>query len=272
MVSCVTDDISSPFPGLSILNFEPGMDMQAFRLSLREVLLKLFPNHKLDLSSAYNTAHRSPNTPRDEWSPDHYWHSDQSYIAKRPFATALYGAEIDGEVAGTDFIDTRELLLYIAKDDPKLFAQLANLSGVFTWSSYFDRTLQKAGEDAIDRAREINGMQSISSIAQIRALRYPASTHPLIQIHPVTKEETLYFDERVIRIAGIPRIEDIEIQEKLRAYLELSNDELARRPYFHHMEWEPGQMTIFTNTGTLHRALAGNDGLRTLHRSLVIGT
>jgi len=245
------------------------MDMGSFRTLLRDVLAVLYSDHHLALSASYNTAHRTPNAPRDAWSPDHFWHSDQSYLPKRPFATVLYGAQIEGQIAGTDYIDTRKLLQFIEQDDPQLFAELGKLSGVFSWSSYFDRTIQKFGQPAIDRAREVNGMQSIGTIAQARALCYPASTHPLIQPHPITGDPTLYFDERLMRFEGVPKDKDLLIQSKLRVYLELDDDELTARPYFHHHDWEPGQMVLFTNTGTLHRAVGGNDGTRTLHRTLV---
>jgi hypothetical protein len=120
-----------PFPGLTILPFEPGMDMESFRDLLQNVISELYQNQSLVLHSKHNTSHRSPNSPRDEWAPDHYWHSDQSYGKKRPYATALYGNHIEGAVAGTNFIDTQKLLSYIAIDDPDLFAQLKDLSCVF---------------------------------------------------------------------------------------------------------------------------------------------
>jgi taurine dioxygenase len=268
-MSTLTEDKVVPFPGLTILTFDSGLSMDEFRELLGEVIVELYVDRDLALSASYNTSHRTPDTPRDHWSPDHYWHSDRSYSPKRPFATVLYGSIIEGQVAGTDFIDTKELLKYIAKDDPELFAQIVELSGVFAWSSYFDQTIVRAGQPAIDRAKQINGTQCISTIANVRALQYPASTHPLIQPHPEDNKDTLYFDERVVRLEGIPRVLDIEIQAKLRAYLELDGDELANRPYFYHHDWEPGQMVLFTNTGTLHRAVSGNEGTRTLHRSLV---
>ncbi len=191
---------------------------------------------------------------------------------KRPYATALYGNHIEGAVAGTNFIDTQKLLSYIAIDDPDLFAQLKGLSCVFSWSSYFDRTVHKAGPEAIEKARKANGLASLNTIANIRAIKYPAMTYPMLQTHPITGKDTLYFDERVVRIVNIPRETDVLIQKELRSYFELDPIELAKRPYFYEHKWEPGQMVLFTNTGTLHCASPGNEGIRTLHRSLVLAS
>ena len=96
----------------------------------------------------------------------------------------------------------------------------------------------------------------------------PEATHPLVRTHPETRRKSLYLNpNRMERIAGLERDESDRLLDALITHA-------TQMKYQYRHVWRPGDIVIWDNRCTMHKANADYpDGERRLmHRVIVAGT
>jgi taurine dioxygenase len=175
------------------------------------------------------------------------WHTDGTHL-KQPVTTSmLYCVVAPGEGGETEFADTAtayddlpiDLRAFI--DDKKAIHSYLLLQQ----RSFPDRPLSEV------KRREI-----------------PDILQSLVWLHPVTGRKALYLGEHIIAgVEGMPKDEGIALVTQLREH--------ATQPrYVYRHTWQPGDMLIWDNRCTLHRAtyLDVIKQKRRLHRTTINGT
>ena len=174
-----------------------------------------------------------------------HWHTDDSYMAVPSTATLLYGEVVPPRGGDTSFANKR--MAYEALPD-ETRASIAGLSAVHTYQSR--RNLSPVPE----RTEE-------------EKARTPPVTHPLVRTHPETGRKALYLNpNRIDRIEGMPLADGDALLDALIDH--------ATRPAFVHVHtWQPGDIVIWDNRCTMHRASPHEgDHPRRLMRILIEGT
>jgi len=95
-----------------------------------------------------------------------------------------------------------------------------------------------------------------------------ASIHPVVRVHPETKERVLYVNPSFTR-----DIVDLAPRES-RHILDLLFEQIARPEYAVRFKWEPGSVAFWDNRAALHlapRDFEHVDGDRVLHRITLVG-
>ena len=95
-----------------------------------------------------------------------------------------------------------------------------------------------------------------------------ASIHPVVRVHPETRERVLYVNPSFTR-----EIVDLSPRES-RHVLDLLFTELARPEYTVRFAWEPGSVAFWDNRAALHlapRDFEHVEGDRVLHRITLVG-
>jgi alpha-ketoglutarate-dependent taurine dioxygenase len=96
----------------------------------------------------------------------------------------------------------------------------------------------------------------------------PPVDHPLVRTHPDTGRPALYLGNHAIGIVGMPEDESAALLDTLLAH--------ATQPRFVYAHrWRPGDLVMWDNRCTLHRAVANfdmNRYRRVMHRNVVKGT
>jgi alpha-ketoglutarate-dependent taurine dioxygenase len=166
------------------------------------------------------------------------WHTDKPYYAKPPALTTLHAVELPPEGGDTEFANTR--LAYEALSD-EVKRQIEGLRVVFRW---------EAGRRPGYYANEL-----------------PPVDHPLVRTHPDTGEKALYLGNHAMRILGMSEDEGAALLATLLDH--------ATQPQFTYAHrWRPGDLVMWDNRCTLHRAVANyemNRYRRIMHRNVVKG-
>ncbi|MET0699002.1 MAG: TauD/TfdA family dioxygenase [Mycobacterium sp.] len=95
-----------------------------------------------------------------------------------------------------------------------------------------------------------------------------ASIHPVVRVHPETKERVVYVNPSFTR-----EIVDLAPRES-RHILDLLFEQIARPEYAVRFRWEPGSVAFWDNRAALHlapRDFEHVDGDRVLHRITLVG-
>jgi taurine dioxygenase len=175
-----------------------------------------------------------------------HWHSDDSYKAVPCSLTMLYGLEVP-EIGG----DTQFTNMYRAYDDlsPERQRRIVNLRVVHKYDSPRKGT-------------------AIATLRSDEAAQLPDVIHPLVRRHPETHRQALYMNpNRMSHILGLERGEsDRLLDELIRHAIE------PRYQYRH--QWRPGDIVIWDNRCTMHKANAdyAPGAKRVMHRIIVEGT
>ena len=166
------------------------------------------------------------------------WHTDKPYYRTPPLFTTLYAVELPPEGGDTEFANTR--LAYEAlPEDMK--QRIAGLRVVFQWEH---------GRRPGYYASEL-----------------PPIDHPLVRTHPETGRKALYLGHHAMRIAGMGEAEGAALLDALLAHVTQPRFTYAHR-------WRPGDLVIWDNCATLHRAVANYEMTRyrrVMHRNVVKG-
>ncbi len=270
LYSEVLEPVDEPMPGVEVFQLDAGMSEGEFE-DFTDTLV--IPEH-WDLDGQRTPMRpavrlggtiamsRTVDTPREPWAPDHHWHSDRTYWGDNQFASVLYAQSIDGDVAGTGLINTTLLLEAIEDDEPGIFEELSSTQTVFSVRRYYEEILpEKGSPEAIQRTLDRFDASSLSEVADKEERRYPEKAFPTLPMHPIWGVPVIMLDEvRSVRITNLPQSRGDEIIDLVvERYLRLDHDELAERPYYERHEWEEGQVLIFPQVGTLHRADASPD-------------
>jgi taurine dioxygenase len=166
------------------------------------------------------------------------WHTDKPYYRTPPALTTLHAVELPPDGGDTEFANTR--LAYEAlPDDMK--RRLEGLRVVFQW----ERGLRPG----------------------YYANELPPVDHPMVRTHPDTGRKALYIGNHAMRVVGMAEDEGTALLAGL-----LDHATQPRFTYAH--RWRPGDLVIWDNRCTLHRAVANyemNRYRRVMHRNVVKG-
>lgn len=162
------------------------------------------------------------------------WHTDATWLAEPP-AYALLHMETPCEVGG----DTMWCSATAAYDQlaPPLQELLCKLTVIHDNETFIQGVYEKAGDAA-------------EGIAAGLREHYPAVEHPMVRTHPDTGRRSLLYSHRFIkRIVGFHEDESKAIISFL--------GEWVKEPRFHvRWHWEKGDLAIWDERSTLHRASA----------------
>ncbi|MBX3661074.1 MAG: TauD/TfdA family dioxygenase [Burkholderiales bacterium] len=175
-----------------------------------------------------------------------HWHSDLSYKPQPALVTLLYGIECPPTGADTQFAD-----MYAA------FAGLpeARRRKLQALRAVHDRNFRYS---ALYPGRPPLTAEQVAKV--------PPVEHPLVRVHPATGRPALFVAKDVVsHIVGMPEAESRALIDELEAF--------ATRPdriYSH--KWRPGDLVVWDNRCTLHRATPYDPQYRrTLYRTQVRG-
>jgi taurine dioxygenase len=175
-----------------------------------------------------------------------HWHSDDSYKAVPCSLTMLYGVAVP-EVGG----DTQFTNMYAAYDDlpPATKARIADLKVVHKYDSPRKGT-------------------KIATLGADETSQLPDVTHPLVRRHPETGRKALYMNpNRMSHIVGLERAESDGL-------LDMLTQHAIQPKYQYRHKWRPGDIVIWDNRCTMHKANADYPAgaRRVMHRIIVEGT
>lgn len=158
------------------------------------------------------------------------WHSDVSYELQPPGTT--FFAVLEGPDAGGDtlFADTVEAYKRLSPEFQK------RLDGLHILHSSYTQSRNSVAHGGIER-------------------RSPAEhIHPLIRVHPVTKEKAIYVNRPFAkRIIELKDEESDHLLNFLYKHIESAHDLQLRA------NWEPNTVVIWDNRRTVHTAIVDWD-------------
>jgi taurine dioxygenase len=180
------------------------------------------------------------------------WHTEMSYGSTIGYVNVLYAVEVPQRngrpLGGTEFINTRA-----AYDDlaPAVQARIECLNATHDVQNYWDH------------ARDMGSNRP--AFSSEHRLTKPLVSHPMVMKHPVTDASFLYCNSGfTVRVNGLA---DAESERLLGELFEHQSQPRYRCLY----EWTVGDVLIWDNLGTQHRAIAdyGPDEHRLMKRCQV---
>lgn len=173
------------------------------------------------------------------------WHTDMSYVAEPPQASALYSLEVPESGGDTGFSN-----MYLALE--RLPAELRR--GIEGRVCRHDASRNSAGElrrgyvDAPDPSQTVG------------------ADHPLVRTHPVTGKKALFLGRR--RNAYIPGLPLADSE----ALLDALWDHASRPELAWYQQWRPGDLVLWDNRCVMHRRDAFDPAARrVMHRTQIKG-
>lgn len=178
------------------------------------------------------------------------WHSDVTFVPNYPKVTVLRGVVVPP--VGGDTVWANTTLAYETLPAPlKIFAD--NLRAVH--SNAYDYAVSHrvaSSPEALEYRRIFTATQF-------------ETEHPVVRIHPVTGERTLLLGHFVKKFVGLS-------QRDSRSILEFFQDHITNVDNTVRWQWKVGDVAIWDNQATQHRAVNDfGDEPRLLRRSTVEG-
>lgn len=166
------------------------------------------------------------------------WHTDMSYSRGIAFANVLYAVEVprrDGEALGaTEFAN-----MYAAYENlpESLKSSLANATAVHDFEKFWEEMRRRPGSTR-------------APLTEAQRRQKPPVSHPIFLAHPVSGRKVLYANPGyTVRIEGMGERESAETLDVLFRH------QLQPR-YRHAHRWTEGDVLIWDDICTLHRAIA----------------
>jgi taurine dioxygenase len=178
------------------------------------------------------------------------WHTDMSYVAKPSLGSLFYAVTVPPEGGDTCFAGARAAWEALPEREK---AALDGVRAVHDYP-YFDAKLCEIHPDRIPLDEE-------------QLARVPPVAHPIARTHPETGRKALYLSVEVIsQVEGMPP------EDGRRLCAELGDYVTSDRFVYRH-RWKPGDLLIWDNRCTLHKATAYDhrQHVRTMHRTTVKG-
>ncbi len=174
-----------------------------------------------------------------------YWHTDDSYLAEPAKITMLHARELPSRGGDTQFINC--------------FAVLDAMPD--------EMRRRIEGMRAVHVYRSRRGKSRVAERTEAERSETPDVVHPLIRTHPESGRKALFINpNRIDHIEGQDAAASDEILDELY--------EFAFRPEFqYHHDWRPGDLVMWDNRCTMHRADPEFDQRerRIMHRVLIEG-
>jgi alpha-ketoglutarate-dependent 2,4-dichlorophenoxyacetate dioxygenase len=158
------------------------------------------------------------------------WHTDASFNKVRGAYSLLAAHVVPDQGADTEFADMRA-----AYDDlPQTMKnKIENL----------------VAEHSVWHSRQLAGYPEPT---QEELTARPPAKHKLVHVHPTSGRKTLYIAAHVSDISGWPRDEGRALLAELMAHA-------TQEKYVHAHKWEVGDIVIWDNLCTMHRATPFED-------------
>jgi taurine dioxygenase len=172
------------------------------------------------------------------------WHTDFSFLAAPPSVTMLHALDVPARGGDTCFVNLQRA--YDALSDG-MKAMLAGLGAVHEGGRFYGSNGVFFGED--DRGvRHLHVLQRREADGEV--------SHPVVRRHPVTGRGGLFVNQAyTLRLDGMTAEESRPILGFLY--------EWCRRPEFTYRHaWRPGDVTLWDNRATQHKAINDYDGER----------
>jgi len=173
------------------------------------------------------------------------WHTDMSYVAEPPSASALYSLEVPRQGGDTGFSN-----MYLAYETlpAELRRQIAGRRCRHDASRNSAGELRRGFVDAADPSQTVG------------------AEHPILRTHPVTGKTALFLGRRRnAYIPGMPLAESEALLDALWAHA--GRPELAW-----YQQWQAGDLVLWDNRCVMHRRDAFDpNARRVMHRTQIRG-
>lgn len=186
-----------------------------------------------------------------EWGKANRWHTDVTFTANYPAISILRAITLPRYGGSTLFANTATA--YATLPDP-LKRLVENLRAVHT--NVFDYAVNEAVPGLTETQREF---------AQTFQRREFRTEHPVVRVHPETGEPTLVLGNFVRNFTGLDAHESDLLFELLQRRITMPENTIR-------WDWSPGDVAIWDNRATQHRAVDDyDDQPRLLHRVTLMG-
>ena len=184
------------------------------------------------------------------------WHSDFSYLPAPAKYSLLYALEvpvIDGEAKGdTSFAST--FAAYDALPE-KRKRELENLKVVYRYGDQYEK-------------RRASG-STLVPLSDEQKAQTPDVIHPIIRRHPKSGRKCIFIsDGTSVGVVGLPEQEGKQLVQELISHC-------TRPEFVYRHKWQVGDLVIWDNCSSLHRANSKDYALpyrRRMHRVTVNGS
>ena len=191
-------------------------------------------------------------TPIDsEYGKATRWHTDVTFVANYPAASILRGVTLPSYGGSTLWASTAAA--YDDLPDP-LKCLVDNLWALHT--NRYDYVTPESVESMTDAQRAFR-----------QAFEKPdfRTEHPVVRVHPETGERTLLLGDFVRSFVGLDSYESTVLLELLHRRITMPENTIR-------WDWEPGDVAMWDNRATQHRAIDDYDGqYRLMHRVTLMG-
>ncbi len=179
------------------------------------------------------------------------WHTDITFLPAYPAASILRALVIPP--AGGDTLWANAAAAYDGLPAP-LKALVENLKAIHTNAYDYATSRPEASSEAIRRYHAVFA----STVYE--------TEHPVVHVHPVTGEKVLLLGNFVKNIVGLNRDDGNRV-------LQILQDQITKPENTVRWRWQPGDVAIWDNRATQHRAIAdfGRQS-RHLRRATIAGT
>jgi len=173
------------------------------------------------------------------------WHTDMSYMAEPPMASALYSLEVPPAGGDTGFCN-----MYRALDT-------------------LPETLRRAVEGRVcrhDASRNSAGELRRGYADTSDPSQTVGAEHPIVRTHPATGRKALFLGRRRnAYIAGLPLAESEALLDALWSHA-------TRDEFTWYQQWQPGDLILWDNRCVMHRRDAFDPAARrVMHRTQIKG-
>jgi taurine dioxygenase len=173
------------------------------------------------------------------------WHTDMSYVAEPPMASALYSLEVPQEGGDTGFCN-----MYLAYDTlaPELRRQVEGRLCRHDASRNSAGELRRGFVDAPDPSQTVG------------------AEHPIVRTHPITGRRALFLGRRRnAYIPGLPLAESEALLDALWAHA-------THEKFTWYQQWRRGDLILWDNRAVMHRRDAFDPATRRImHRTQIKG-
>lgn len=177
------------------------------------------------------------------------WHTDVTFVANYPAASVLRAVTLPGYGGSTLWASTAAA--YQALPEP-LKHLTENLWALH--SNRFDYITAPQLQTATQRAH-----RTLFEKPDFR------TEHPVVRVHPETGERTLLAGDFVRGFVGLDSYESLMLLQLLQRRITVPENTIR-------WQWEPGDVAIWDNRATQHRAVDDyDDQYRLMHRVTVMG-
>lgn len=186
-----------------------------------------------------------------EFGKANRWHTDVTFAANYPAASILRAVTLPSYGGSTLWANTAAA--YTALPEP-LKCLVENLWALHT--NRYDYVDSASTESATDLQRAFR-----------QAFEKPdfRTEHPVVRVHPETGERTLVAGDFVRSFVGLNSTESNALFELLQRRITLPENTVR-------WNWRPGDVAIWDNRATQHRAVDDyDDQYRLMHRVTLIG-